>query len=107
MISVGTALVRALNDKLRVHHQGGRILITRGILDVGSEFTRDVLYAVARFDHFEEGNDPYDEHDFGSLTVCAKTVFWKIDYYAHDMQGGASDPIDCVRVLTIMLAEEY
>lgn len=53
-------------------------------------------------------NDPHGEHDFGSLTVAGKKVFWKIDYYQRDLSGWC-DPLspECRRVLTVMLAEEY
>jgi Protein of unknown function (DUF3768) len=40
----------------------------------------------------------------------ANKIFWKIDYFAPDMESGSADPADpkqTVRVLTIMLASEY
>jgi hypothetical protein len=38
------------------------------------------------------------------------TYFFKIDYYAPDMQSGSEDPTNAektLRVLTIMRADEY
>lgn len=55
-------------------------------------------------------NDPYGEHDFGSLIVDGNKVFWKIDYYDKGMQYASPDPANLsvtVRVMTIMLADEY
>ena len=62
------------------------------------------------FDAFTEDNDPYDEHDFGSINIAGETVFWKIDYYDLNLEYGADDPANpakCRRILTVMLASEY
>lgn len=64
--------------------------------------------AVEDFSNFTEDNDPYGEHDFGSLQFEGRKIFWKIDYYDQQLKFGI-DPLDssCRRVLTVMLAEEY
>lgn len=65
---------------------------------------------VRDFNNFTEDNDPHGEHDFGSLEHNGHSVFWKIDYYDQDVKYGSDNPADIertVRVLTIMLAEEY
>ena len=57
-----------------------------------------------------EDNDPHGEHDFGSFELCGRKLFWKIEYYDPDLQHGSEDPADpakTMRVLTVMLAEEY
>lgn len=102
--------IRALNDKLRRQHTGGRILVSAGIIDLGVAMSSAVIIAVRHYDNFDETNDPYGEHDFGALTVSGRRVFWKIDYYDQSLTAHAADPADantCVRVLTLMLAEEY
>jgi hypothetical protein len=69
---------------------------------------KGLLMAIAKFKDFTEENDPYGEHDFGSLTWENEKVFWKIDYYDKNLEDGAmpTDP-DAVRMITVMLAEEY
>lgn len=63
---------------------------------------------VEDFNKFTEDNDPYGEHDFGSLQFEGKKIFWKIDYYDKNLEFWC-DPLspECRRVLTVMLAEEY
>ena len=102
--------VRALNDDLRREHKNGRILLTPGIVALGSDLIRRINRAVSRFDAFDPDNDPYGEHDFGSVTVDGHVVFFKIDYYDVDLRHGSPDPSDphvTGRVMTVMLAEEY
>ncbi len=65
---------------------------------------------IAGFDAFDADYDPWREHDFGAFDFEGQKLFWKIDAYAPDMEHGSEDPTDLVktvRVLTIMLAEEY
>ena len=56
------------------------------------------------------GNDPHQEHDFGSFEAEGHTIFFKIDYYDKQLQMHSPDPSNPAvtqRVITIMLAEEY
>ena len=62
------------------------------------------------YDAFTKDNDPHREHDFGAFEVDGVELFFKIDYYDHNMQGGSEDPANpacTVRVLTIMERTEY
>jgi hypothetical protein len=100
------AEIARLNDGARdnaVHY-----IATRGILSLDPEVISKIYNSVQNFKDFTEDNDPYGEHDFGSLTVAGNKVFWKIDYYNQELSGWC-DPLspDCRRILTIMLAEEY
>lgn len=108
--------IRDLNDRFRKGDPAipGRVMVTQGVqaLIAGHEGEDDVsvLAEVRRFDTFDADNDPYDEHDFGGFEFLEKRLFWKLDYYAPDMLHGSEDPADTeqtIRVLTIMLAEEY
>ncbi len=102
--------VRALNDLLRRYHRGGTIMLTAGIQALDERTIRGVDTAIAAFDAFTPDNDPYGEHDFGSVTVAGETVFFKIDCYDLALLNHSPDPADPAvtrRVMTIMLAEEY
>ncbi len=67
-----------------------------------------LLNEVSRFNTFTEDNDPYGEHDFGSLNWHGEKIFWKIDYYNPTLSGWC-DPLSkgCRRIMTVMLASEY
>lgn len=104
--------IRDLNDAFRRSGPGsrGQWLVTRGVAAQGPDFQRLATSAVQQFESFTAGNDPYGEHDFGSLNVVGQTLFWKIDYYDPSLTYGSEDPADparTCRVLTIMLASEY
>jgi hypothetical protein len=104
-----TTRIRELNDQLRCEHRGGTIMITAGIEAMGADFITAVDVALTKV-AFDPGNDPYGEHDFGSVDIKGKRVFFKIDYYDRDLCFASPDPSDEAvtrRVMTIMLAEEY
>jgi hypothetical protein len=84
--------------------------MTAGVIALGQNRQLKILEAVAKFDSFDESNDPYGEHDFGALEVDGERLFFKIDYYDRGLVAHSPDPADAsvtTRVLTIMLAEEY
>ena len=102
--------VRALNDHLRRTFTGGLIVVTAGVHALPDDLKARALRAVREFQDFDEGNDPYHEHDFASLNVEGTELFFKLDYYDRDMRFHSPDPADpekTRRVLTVMLASEY
>lgn len=103
--------IAALNDKFRKGlPAGGRVFCTRGVNAMGGVFVSKALAAVIAFDAFTEDDDPHEERDFGSFQLDGEKLFWKIDLYDTTGQFGSEDPTDpkkTLRVLTIMLAEEY
>jgi hypothetical protein len=100
-----SAKIAAINDEFRRSMEG--CTVTRGVVAMGAA-ANEVFVAVRDYTAFNEDNDPYGEHDFGSLKVAGEKVFWKIDYYDENLSNWC-DPLnpDCHRILTIMLAEEY
>jgi hypothetical protein len=103
--------IAALNDGFRKKlGTGGRVYLTAGVNAKGAEYVSRALARVITFDRFEVDNDPHGDHDFGSFELDGDRLFWKIDYYDLAGEFGAEDPSNAkatLRVLTIMLAEEY
>lgn len=102
--------IRNLNDSLRRSFTGGRIMLTMGVESLDAAERLELLSAVRAFSDFDEGNDPYGEHDFGALVSGGVRFMWKIDYYDLSLQHASPDPADPAvtsRVLTIMCADEY
>jgi hypothetical protein len=102
--------VAVLNDAFRTSFLGGTVCVTAAVHEKGAEFVKAALAAVRDFSTFDGDNDPYGEHDFGSLTVEGQKLYWKIDYFDPSMLHHAPDPADretTRRVLTILFPEEY
>ncbi len=77
-----------------------KLLLTKGVFGIFNEKQiADIFNAVRDFNNFNQNNDTWGEHDFGSILIFGKKMFWKID----DFQG--EDATDLV--MTIMLSEEY
>ncbi len=105
-----TDKIRALNDSFRQTFIGGRVMKTGGVASQDEEIQQKLMTEVKAFNRFEKCNDPYGEHDFGSIKLEGATFFWKIDYYDLAMNQGSVDPANAdatLRVLTIMRADEY
>ena len=109
--SPNTARVRELNDLFRTKGLGiGSLMITSGLQEKGDDFVVRAVDAVRTFDAFSEDNDPWGEHDFGSIELEGEKIFFKIDPYNLDCTAGSENPANAGfthRVLTIMLANEY
>ncbi len=98
------AKVANMNDVFR--GAGFGVTLTVGVQAFTDIF--GLMNSIRSFSDFNEDNDPYGEHDFGSLFWEGEKVFWKISYYDQSLQYG-EDPLSpkCTRVLTVMLASEY
>lgn len=102
--------IKRLNDLFRstMHPNLGKVIVTPGAHAHPS--LTEVIKKVQSFSEFTEDNDPYDEHDFGSINEDGQLFYWKIDYYNKDMTSGSEDPSNhqiTTRILTIMLSSEY
>ncbi len=88
----------------------GRCVMTQGFssLDMFDKF--EALNRLRNFNDFNYENDPYSEHDLGAFKVNQHDIIWKINYYSNDLEDGSEDPSNpdiTIRVLTMMLANEY
>lgn len=104
--------VRDLNDQLRsrMHPDDGKIMLTSGVAALEADIVDELIEAVRTYDAFTPDTDPYGEHDFGKVNLSGHAFFWKIDTFDSTMSYHSPRPWDTqatVRVLTIMLADEY
>ena len=101
-----------LNDAFRSGQPDvpGKVLMTQGISALPQNEIQAIFAKVQQFDEFTPDNDPYGEHDFGSLFHNEEKIFFKIDYYDPTLTFLSEDAADItktVRVMTVMLASEY
>ena len=96
--------IARLNDEFR--RTTSELFLTQGVQALPD--IPGLVTAVRQFDTFTPDNDPYGEHDFGSILWYSEKTYWKIDYYDQALTYG-EHPLspDCRRVLTILLASEY
>lgn len=102
--------IATLNDNFRKTFIGGEVLLSAGIAAMSSEDKANIVSLVQNFNDFNENNDPYKEHDFGSFDYKCEKVLWKIDYYDLNNQYHSENPANpdiTNRVLTIMTVYEF
>jgi hypothetical protein len=105
-----TERIRELNDRLRIEGKGGVIHMTTGVAALGLSTVNTIFACVADFKGFTPENDPCSEHDCAVMTILNHRIIWKIDYYDRTRSYHSPDPADpklTVRVMTVMLANEY
>lgn len=108
--NIDKSKVIELNDCLRIEGKGGQVVCTPGIANLKKSIRSKVLQAIQEFSDFTPANDPYGEHDLGSVKVDDITAFWKIDYYDNNLEYHSpkkDNPDVTERVMTVMLPEEY
>ena len=109
MSDANTAKIAALNDHARQTFKECRV-ITQAVAELGKDDIDRILDKIRKYNDFTPDNDPFSEHNFGSIQLGENTIFWKIDYYDLDLQmhsPNPSDPAVTARILSIMLADEY
>ncbi|WLR90937.1 DUF3768 domain-containing protein [Shinella zoogloeoides] len=109
-LSERTDRIRQLNDQFRRGRGAGRVHCMGDLAHEDFDVQRRALDAVVNFNGFNEGDDPYGEHDFGAFEIDGRRYMFKIDYYNLGLDAGADDPADpktCCRVLTIFYASDY
>ncbi|MEM7242329.1 MAG: DUF3768 domain-containing protein [Pseudomonadota bacterium] len=88
----------------------GKTVFTPMVAELYDQKRQAILTKIANTSAFDPENDPYGEHDFGSVTLFDQTYFWKIDLYDQNFQYGSEQRDDLTktrRVLTIMHSSEY
>lgn len=109
-LSKRTDRIRQLNDQLRRLQGSGKVLFVGSLAEDDDEQRGKVLQAVAKFEAFNEGDDPYGEHDFGAFDLDGERYMFKIEYYDPSMESGSEDPADpskTIRVMSIFHASDY
>lgn len=105
--SISPDIIAAKNDELRRSLPSSlpcphRAMMSSGVAKMPPDKLRSIMLLVRDFDDFTE--DPYGEHDFGTIEFEGQKLFWKFDYFDKDFkyfeENGA-------RVLMVMSAHEY
>jgi hypothetical protein len=99
-----------LNDEFRARPSGRRLVMTAGIACLDRKTRVRVIEAVENFCSFSPENDPFGERNLGFFRLGDQGFFWRIDYYDPTYRRHSDDPSDptlTIRVMTLMLAEEY
>ena len=103
-------IIQLINDNFRKSLKDGKVLLSQGIRALPDTEIIDIIVKVSKFNEFNQDNDPYEEHDFGSFEHNNNKIIWKIDYYDKNYEYASENPADVTktnRVLTIMLSDEY
>ena len=99
------ARIIELNDRLRTTFRGGRVQMTMGLFELGSQIRGRALCALSQYSRFT----PDDEHDRGVFIFGGFAFEWQIEYRSVDGFGRSPDPADpakTLRVLTLYVVKD-
>jgi hypothetical protein len=99
-----TRRIRELNDDFRRSFLGGRVLCRPHVRVLSHDTCVRLFHRVREFNDFDERNDPSHEHRGGALQFEADKYVWTIHY--DDLSADPADPMQVIRVLTVMRADE-
>ena len=108
-----TEKIRQLNDAARKREASARWLFVGYLGDeLHDDATRldSIMKTVSEYADFDQGNDPYGEHDFGSFTFGGEQISFKIDYYDLNFENGSDDPADpevTGRLISVFYTKDY
>jgi hypothetical protein len=103
--------IAELNDRFRKGDRTlGKYSMSQQVSALALEEKGQLIQFIRAFEDFTSENDPYGEHDFGSIGMKGEMYYFKIDYYDSEFMYGAEDPSDGCntrRLMTIMHSSEY
>ncbi|HVQ44169.1 MAG TPA: DUF3768 domain-containing protein [Candidatus Saccharimonadia bacterium] len=100
--------IAAANDEFR-RSKKGLIMCTRNVWHLYN--LPGLIQEIREYENWIAGLDPFHRHDFGHVMWLSNMVFhkvrWSIDYYDWRLRDW-EDPLspDCVRVMSVRLADE-
>lgn len=106
------------NDNFRMSIMGetnintpkGKTVMTQGVSSLSPDILLELTHKVATFDDFTVEADPYKFHEMGVIKISDITIWFKIDLYDENYEGGSEEPENpekTRRVLTMLLPSEY
>ena len=96
---IDVTTIRKLNDQFRQSLRGGVLVMTAGMIALGQDRQLKILEAVAKFDTFDEDNDPRVSGSSSRSTTTTRPS-------QHTLLTQRT-PRSPSGVLTITLADEY
>jgi len=95
--------IKDRNDEIRKSGDFGPetrnpLLVTPGVMALGEDAIAALFAEIMTYDRFDEGDDPENMHDFGTLKSGDTDVWFKIDLSPEHAD---------LRIFTLLLPSEY
>jgi Protein of unknown function (DUF3768) len=71
--------IREANDLFRSTFKGGEVVLSASVAELPDMVKASALQMVADFKDFNEENDPWEEHAYGSFNHCNREFFFSIE----------------------------